>query len=77
MFLKFFSEMNIKKLHSLVFLGGSEETFHFLLEVELLVFINIQAISTLQCLLLDDNGFLVCNYSIIFGSLNVFNHHKQ
>ena len=27
-----------------------------------MVFTNIEAISTLVCLLLDDNGFLMCNY---------------
>ena len=29
-----------------------------------LAFTNIQAISTLVCLQLDDNGFLMCNYSM-------------
>ena len=41
---------------------------NFLLEVELLVFTNIQAISTLVCLMLGDNGFLMCNYSIIYNT---------
>ena len=35
------------------------------MEVELLVFTNIKAISTLECLQLDDNVFLMCNYLII------------
>ena len=39
---------------------------NFLLEVELQVISNIPAISTLVWLLWDDNGFLMCNYSIIY-----------
>ena len=40
--------------------------------VELLVFINIQAISTLICLQLDGNRFLMCNYSIFYDTgLNI------
>ena len=41
---------------------------NFLLEVELLVFTNIQAISTLIYLLLYDNGSLMCNYTIIYNT---------
>ena len=36
--------------------------------MELLVFTNIQALPTVACLQLDDNGFLMCNYSIIYIS---------
>ena len=39
-----------------------------LLELILLVFTNIQAISTLVCLRLDDNGFAICNYSIFYNT---------
>ena len=37
---------------------------NFLLEVEILVFTNIQAIFTLACLQFYDNGHLMGNYSI-------------
>ena len=65
MFYTFFSEINIKK--SPMGRGKVGEPSKFLLEVELLVFTNIQAITTLVCHLLDDNRFiqLMCNYSII------------
>ena len=52
--------------------GGKWGTLrNFFLEVEILVFTNIQAISTLVNLLLDDNGFLMCIYSI-FNLLYMF-----
>ena len=41
---------------------------NFLMEVEFLVFTNIQAISTLVSLQFYDNGFLMCNYSIIYNT---------
>ena len=68
MFHNIFSEMNIKKVVSSPILKKWGDLPHFLLEVELLVFTNIQAISTLVCLLLDDNGFLICNYSILYNT---------
>ena len=58
--------MNIKNVtHG----GGVEQEKwgnlpNFLLEVEILVFTNIQAISELVSLQLDDNWFLMCNYAI-------------
>ena len=41
---------------------------NFLFEVEFQVYTNIQAISTLVCLLFDDNGFVMCNYSIFYNT---------
>ena len=69
MFFNFFSMMNIKKvMHGSFCRGKWGNLPNFLQEVELLVFNNIQGISTLVCLLLDDNWFLKCNYSIIYNT---------
>ena len=60
--------MNIKKV---IHLGGGlgkwENLPNFLFEVEFQVYTNIQAISTLVCLLFD-NGFVMCNYSIFYNT---------
>ena len=39
----------------------------FFFEVELQVYTHIQAISTLECFLFDDNGLVMCKYSILFN----------
>ena len=67
MFNNIFCEMNIKKIISWEGLWKWGNLPNFLFEVEFQVYANIQAISTLVCLLIlfDDNGFEMCNYSIL------------
>ena len=60
MIYNFFSGMNIKIVNHVYFWGGEV--------VEFPVFTNIQSISTLVCLQLDYNGFLMCNYSIFYNT---------
>ena len=61
-----YSRMNIKKVNAYgEGMGKWGNLPNFLLEVEILVFTNIQAISKLICLQLDDNALLMmCNYLI-------------
>ena len=54
--------MNIQKVTTQ---GGGGEVDNLIFEVKILVFTNIQAKSTLVCIQLDDNGFLMDN-SLIF-----------
>ena len=64
-----FCEMNIKKvIHRGRGLGKSANLPNFLFEVQYQVYTNIQAISTLVCLLFDDNGFVMCHYSIFYNT---------
>ena len=60
--------MNIKKVIHWGGLGKCGNLHNFLFEVELQVYTNIQAISTLVCLLFDDNGFVMCNYSKFYNT---------
>ena len=57
--------MNIKKSYPRCKWGNLP---NFLSEVELLVFNYIKAIPTFVGLQLDDNGFRICDYSIIYNS---------
>ena len=70
MFINIFCEMNIKKVIHWGGMGKWGNLPNFLFEVEFQVYTNIQAISTLLCLLFDDNGFVMCkcNYSIFNNS---------
>ena len=68
MFNNIFSEMNIKKVIHWGGLGKWRNLPNFLFEVEFQVYTNIQAISTLVCLLFDDNGVAMCNYSIFYNT---------
>ena len=62
MFNNMFCEMNIKKVITWGGLMKWGNLPNLLFEVEFQVYTNIQAISTLVCLLFDDNGFVMCNY---------------
>ena len=59
-----FCEMNIKKVIHWEGAGKWVNLPNILFEVEFQVYTSIQAIYTLVCLLFDDNGFVMCNYSI-------------
>ena len=55
--------MNVKK--AIHWGGGMWKWWNlpnFLFEMEFQVYTNIQAISTLVCLLFDENGFVMCNH---------------
>ena len=60
--------------------GEVGEPSKFLLGSGKLVFTNIQAISTLLCLQLDDNGLMMCNcsiYTLWFPNTYVFIHINE
>ena len=63
-----FCEMNIKKVIHWGVPGEMGSLLNFLFEVEFQVYTNFQAISTLVCLLFDDNGFVMCNYSFFYNT---------
>ena len=49
-------------------LGKWGNLSNYVFEVEFQVYSNIQVITTLECLLLDDNVLVMCNYSIFYNT---------